>query len=268
MIKIETVQLSGLSMDYFKFGSGEKTFVILPGLSITSVMSAADAIAAGYKLMEKDFTVYVFDRRKLLPKKYTIYDMAKDTVRVIKELGLKNIYLFGASQGGMIAMNIAVEYPSLVKKLVLGSTSSHITDNQLETLNKWIDLAAKGDKEGLCLSFGELVYPPKLFKQNIEFFKNMSKAVTDDDLKRFIILAEGTKGFHLTGVLKVINCPVLAIGVYEDPVLDSDATMELAEQLDWNRKFNLYMYTGFGHAAFDTAPDYRQRIYDFFMKED
>jgi len=61
-----------------------------------------------------------------------------------------------------------------------------------------------------------------------------------------------------------IHCRVLAVGVFEDPVLDADATMEIAEKLDSHPDFNLYMYTGFGHAAFDTAPDYRERLLKFF----
>ena len=48
-----------------------------------------------------------------------------------------------------------------------------------------------------------------------------------------------------------------------DRVLDSDATMEIAEKLDERPDFRLYMYIGYGHAAFDTAPDYRQRILRF-----
>lgn len=51
---------------------------------------------------------------------------------------------------------------------------------------------------------------------------------------------------------------------FEDSVLDSDATMEIAEKLDERADFRLYMYTGYGHAAFDTAPDYKKRILNFF----
>ena len=91
-----------------------------------------------------------------------------------------------------------------------------------------------------------------------------AQTVTDEDLRRFIILAEGTKGFDVTGELDKIRCPVLAVGVFEDRVLDSDATMEIAEKLDLHPDFRLYMYTGYGHTAFDTAPDYRQRILRFF----
>ena len=53
------------------------------------------------------------------------------------------------------------------------------------------------------------------------------------------------------------------MGVFEDAVLDADATMEIAEQLDDRPDFRLYMYIGYGHAAFDTAPDYRNRIMEF-----
>lgn len=267
MVIKDTIHSNGFSMDFFKFGHGNKTLVMLPGLSLKKIQPDAEKVAEAYSIMEDEFTVYLFDRRNELPPVYSIYDMAKDTATVIKGLGLKDIYLCGVSQGGMIAMSIAIENPRLVKKLALGSTSSHVDAKQLAAINEWISLAQKGEKEALCLSFAEKIYPPNVYDQCKDYFINLSKTITDEDIKRFIILASGTKGFHVTEILKVINCPVLAIGVFEDPVLDSDATMEMAEQFDWNCDFNLFMYTGFGHAAFDTAPDYKQRLFDFFTKE-
>ena len=44
-IPIETVHAEGFAMDFFRFGHGEKTLVILPGLSVDSVMKYADAVA-------------------------------------------------------------------------------------------------------------------------------------------------------------------------------------------------------------------------------
>ena len=67
--------------------------------------------------------------------------------------------------------------------------------------------------------------------------------------------------------LQKIQCPVLTTGSFEDEVLDCDATMEIAEKLDYKKDFRLYMYTGFGHASFDTAPNFRSRMYEFFMQE-
>ena len=74
---IHTISTSNMEMDYIKFGSGKKTFVILPGLSIHSVMGLADAVATAYQDFTKDYTVYLFDRAKNLHEGYTIRDIAK-----------------------------------------------------------------------------------------------------------------------------------------------------------------------------------------------
>ena len=263
-IQIEKITADTVEMEYFKFGKGDRTYVILPGLSIKSVMGAADVIAKHYESAADDYTIYVFDRRLNLPPVYTIEDMAKDTAAVIKALGLKDIYLFGASQGGMIAMTIAIENPALVKKMVLGSTSSHMSDAQFRMLDKWIQLAKAGDSVELYLEFGREIYNEKDFEHHHDTLVELGKSVTQEDLDRFIILAEGIAHFDVTDRLDQIQCPVLAIGVFDDAVLDCDDTMQIAVKLDARPDFRLYMYNGYGHAAFDTAPDYKERILAFF----
>ena len=266
-IPIETVKTASFAMDFFHFGQGEKPFVILPGLSIQSVTLYADAVAQEYEELTKEFTVYVFDRRTELPARYSIEDMADDTAAAMEALGLRDVYLFGASQGGMIALVIAIKYPALVRKMVLGSTSAHVTDEQYRVLDQWVQLAEQKDRRGLYLNFGEKIYPPAVFQQFREALLSAAETVTDEDLRRFIILAEAIRGFDVTVELPGIRCPVLAIGVFEDAVLDDDATMEIAEKLDEQGSFRLYMYVGFGHAAFDTAPDYRRRILAFLRDD-
>jgi len=259
----DAVATESFTMRYFRFGQGEKTFVILPGISVQSVTLSAEAVAEAYAGLAERCTVYVFDRRETLPDRYTVEDMADDTAEAMAALGLRGVYLFGASQGGMMALVIAIRHPELVGKLVLGSTSSHITDEQFAVLSHWAELARKKDRVGLYLDFGEKVYPPAVFSQWRDALIAAAGTVTDAELERFVILAEGTRDFNVTDQLDRIQCPVLAIGSYEDAVLDADATMEIAEILEQHVDLRLYMYTGFGHAAFDTAPDYRKRIREF-----
>ena len=268
MAEAGIVKKNGFEMEYCRFGNGDRVFVILPGLTIKSIIEAKDAIEDGYSVMKDDFTTFVFDRKKTIPDDYSIYDMAEDTVTAIKELGLHDLNLFGASQGGMLAMVMAIRYPELVRKAVLGSTSPHVKPGQREVLDRWIRLAEQKDRKGLCEEYGKEIYPPGVYEQNKGYFSDMADNITDGELERFIILARSILDFDVTDELKKIKCPVLALGVFEDPVLDSDATMEIAENLDYRQDFSLYMYTGFGHAAFDTAPDYRKRVHDFLMKED
>lgn len=266
LIPIEKVHTDTFEMNFFRFGKGEKTMVILPGLSVQSVMGLAEAVANEYDIMANDFTVYVFDRRSELPRTYSVYDMARDTAKAFQTLGLHDVYLFGASQGGMIAMELAIRHPVLIAKLALGSTSAHVKDRQYRSMKQWMHLAEKKDSVGLYLAFGEKLYPPEMFAQYKEMLAAAGGTVTEDELERFVILAKGTKGFRVSERLHMINCPVLVIGSTDDEVVGGDATTEIVKKLGERRDVQHYMYTGFGHAAYDTAPDYRQRLYDFFMQ--
>ncbi len=266
IILIKTANADNFTMNYFTFGKGEKTFVILPGMSVQSVMGAANIIEKAYAVIAQEFTVYVFDRRNELPPSYSVYDMAEDTAKVFRTLGLKDIYLFGASQGGMIAMTIAARYPELVKKLMLGSSSARITKEQYNAISKWTALAKKKDGINLSLEMGRVLYPEALFEQYKEVLKMTGESITDAELERFILFAEGTKDFDISKELRNIKCPVLSLGAADDKVLPG-AAEELKILFSDNPNFETYLYNGYGHAAFDTAPDYKERLLQFMSKE-
>ncbi len=261
------VKTDDFEMDYCTFGSGNRIMVIIPGLSVQGVVGSMDSIEEAYSLFNGEFTTYVFDRKRSIPDDYSVYDMADDTAAAMKKLGLTDAYVFGASQGGMIGMVMAIKYPELIKKLALGSTSSHVHPDQRRVIKEWIDLAREKDSAGLYDAFSKEIYPLDVYEQYKDYFADAAKSVTDEDLERFAILARAVLDFNVTDQLKSINCPVLVLGEFDDEVLDSDATMEIAENLDYRDDFSLYMYKGYGHAAFDTAPDYKKRVCDFYMKD-
>ena len=261
---IGTVRTDSFAMDYIRFGRGHKTFVILPGLSVQSVMGSAEAVALAYEPFADEYTVYLFDRRNELPETYTVRDMARDTEEAFRALGLRDIYLFGASQGGMIAETITAEYPERVRALALGSTAVRMTPEGCRTAEEWIGLAKSGDAEGLYLAFGEKVYPREVFEQYREILIETAKSVTKEELCRFVVLAEGMKDFDATEDLAAIRCPVLVLESRDDRVLGSKAAEQFAELAAGLPGFELYVYEGYGHAAYDTAPDYKDRLVRFF----
>ncbi len=265
-IVVEKVCTDDFTMNFFRFGNGSRSLIILPGLSIQSVMKFAPAIVKEYELMKADFTVWVFDRRIELPSEYTVYDMAKDTVKAINALGLDNIYLFGASQGGMIAQIIAADYPELVYKMVLASTCANMNSQRYSVLSEWVDIAKRKDRVGLYLEFGKKIYPEKLFEQYRETLILAGNDTTDEELERFVVLTEGSKDFDVTDKLCNICCPVLVTGSYDDGVFGEGYAPEITNKLISSADVKMYMYDGYGHAAFDTAPDYRKMVYKFFME--
>ena len=263
-VQFGAVRTDAMEMEYFRFGTGERTMVILPGLSVQSVLPFAGAVAQAYDELTRDFTIYLFDRRKNLPQPYSIDEMAQDTVSAFEMLGLRDIYLFGASQGGMIAMTIAVSCPALVKKLALGSTAAAIQGEQMRVIAHWMDLAKAQDGVGLYLDFGRHIYPPETFEMYRTALIAAGSRVTQAEFARFTVLAATTEGFSLLDRLDEIRCPVLAIGAKDDAVLGCEATLAIAARLSARPDFRLHLYTGYGHASYDLAPDYKQRLLRFF----
>ncbi|MBQ6971968.1 MAG: alpha/beta hydrolase [Synergistaceae bacterium] len=265
--EIETLRTASFTMDYFRFGKGNRTLVILPGISVKSVMNYAGAIEESYRLLAEDFTVCVMDRRKDIPARYSVCDMAGDTAEALRALGLSRVCVFGASQGGMMAMKLAADNPGLVDCMILGSTSAQVTPEQYSAVfGGFVRLAEEGNAEALSLAFGEAVYPREVFAQSRELLVESAKTVTPEDLSRFVIMTEGMRGFDVTDGLRKITCPVLVIGSYSDKVFGGDASVRIMELLGGRPGCELFMYDGYGHAAYDTAPDYRERMMNFLRK--
>ncbi|MBP5739725.1 MAG: alpha/beta hydrolase [Spirochaetia bacterium] len=247
-------------MNYIKFGTGDKILVMLPGLSVKSVLLMGDAVKNAFSAYDKDYTIYLIDRREDVPPVYTVTDMARDTAEKMKELGLEDVCLFGASQGGMMAMLIAAWYPELVHKLVLGSSAAKITDLGNSVIDGWVSLAEKRDGVALYLDFLKKVYPAYLFDQFKDIFIATGKSVTDEEFARFIIIAKGAVDFDATSELDKIKCPVLVVGSEDDAVLGSAPSYDIARRLGCR----IHMYKDYGHDCYDTAPDFRDRMFKFF----
>lgn len=260
--RIRTVRTDSSTTEYFTFGGGENVAVILPGLSVQSVTGAAEAVEAEYGVFKDDFTVYLLDRRLDPPPAYTVRDMADDAEAAMDALGLRDVCLFGASQGGMIAAVIAARRPDLAGKLALASTALTVTDEGIAVIEKWISLAEAGDGVGLYLDFGEKVYPPRTFAAYRDALIAAGGTVTGEELERFAVLAAGTRGFDAADDIKRIKCPVLVTGSDDDRVLGPDAVREVIRA--FGGRAATHVYSGYGHAAYDTAPDFRDRLFRFF----
>ncbi len=259
-IKTEKVITAGFEMRYFKFGTGDKRMVVLPGLGVKSVMGSAKSIASAYSLMKDDYTVYVFDRRTVCPEGYTIQDMADDTAKVFDALGIKDAYLFGVSQGGMIAQCIAISRPELVCKLGLCSTVSKITEENSRIIENWIKVAKKGNEYDLNKSICEAVYSDEFCEKFGNIIMQLMSGATKEDINRFVILAEGCRSFDVCKKLNRITCPVFVAGTKKDKIFSADEFVFTAKQT----KAQLYVYDDFGHAVYDEAPDFLERLKTFF----
>ncbi|MBR0400751.1 MAG: alpha/beta hydrolase [Mogibacterium sp.] len=263
---IGRVNTGVFTMDYCSFGEGPGTFVILPGISIQSVVGLADAVAEAYSPLTDDFTVYLFDRRNELPETYSVHEMADDTAEALAQLGLDEVCVFGASQGGMVAMDMAIYHPELVKKLAVGSTAARLDEERYKVFKRFTDIAESRDAEALYLFFADMIMPEPAAKQSREACIQAAKTVTEGELIRFIELTEGMRALDLRDKLDGISCPLLLIHDRTDRIFGIDCAQEIIDRLSGRPDFRYYIYDGYGHASYDLAPDYKERLLGF-MKE-
>ena len=89
---------------------------------------------------KKFFTVIIFDNRgsglsSKPDEPYSITMLAEDTVGLLEAIKVDRVYVLGISMGGLIAQEIAINYPEKVQGLVLvnthcgGENAVHPTDN-------------------------------------------------------------------------------------------------------------------------------------------
>ena len=259
--EIRTVCPGERETDVLVFGSGAKPLLLLPGLSVSSVLTNAAAVAHAYQAFSDPFTVYLPDRRKRLPAGYSVWDMAADTAAVMDALAIAAADVIGVSQGGMIAMCLALTAPERVAKLALCSTAAFVAPQADAVLGEWMRLASTGDAAALTASFYEKLFSPAVLRA---FGLTESAAglppLTPEEQARFTALAGAAVGFDIRSRLGEIRCPALVLGAENDAVLTGEAVKETADLLGCER----YLYPApYGHGVYDEAADFKARLLRF-----
>lgn len=117
------IQLSEVKMHYQIYGEGKKPLILIHGNggSVNSLHEAATYLA-------NDYTVYVTESRchgqSSDPGEISYSLMARDIVEFINAMGLEKPYIMGHSDGGMIAITIAAEYPDVPGAIISCGSNS------------------------------------------------------------------------------------------------------------------------------------------------
>ena len=261
-MKLQTLQTDTLTLRYLRFGNPEgQALIIIPGVSLGSVMRSAGAIAQQYQSFAERFDVYLFDRREDAPAGYSIRQMAGDIVRAAEHLNLHPVDLYGVSQGGMIAQVIAEEHPALVRRIALCSTSAYCNETGRAVLTGWRDLARAGEMDALMLSFAEKVYSPAFCERFHDAFLDLGRIVTADDLRLFIIGVESVLAFDGREALGTLRAPLLILGGGNDQVFGEEVFRELSDRTGGT----LHIYPDGNHAICDEEPDVLTRLLAFLQ---
>lgn len=260
-----TLNIGNTTMDYIRFGSGQRTLVMLPGLGdgLRSMKGTALPMAFMYREFCKDFTVYAFSRKNELPEGYTTRDMAKDQAEAMAQLGIEKADIFGVSMGGMIAQHLAIDYPEKVNKLILTVTSARPNPILTESIDEWVALAKRGDHAGFMDSNLQRIYSDGYYRRNKWLAPIVGKVTKPKTYDRFFVQANACLTHDAYESLHKIKAPTLVVGGEQDKALGGDPAKEIAARIPGAQ---LRMYEQWGHGLYEEAKDFNQVIVEFLYE--
>ena len=258
-----SVPIENTEMDYIAFGSGPD-LVMIPGLGegLQSIRGTALPFALLYRKLAKRFRVTVFARRRVLPGAFSTRDMAEDVYRGMTALGISRARVIGISLGGMIVQHLAIDHPEAVERLILTVTLPRQNPTLYGCLTHWQALAQEGDFPEIMADTARRSYTPaRLKKQGLWMYRAVGRMVKPAMTARFLTMAQAGLDHDAADRLHTIACPTLILGGRQDVIVDGAASEELHRLIPGSR---LYMYEDYGHGLYEEAPDFIDRVMEFF----
>ena len=111
-------------------------------------------------------------------------------------------------------------------------------------------------------SIVKLGYSDEFFEKFEDMLAGTILTASDEKLDKFAILAEALKGFDTYDRLNQIQCETLVMGATGDKMFDYKDQIDMAEKIGCD----YYMFEGYSHCVYDEAPDYLDKLEEFFDK--
>ena len=266
--KIDYVDIGDTKLRYLMFGEGEIPLVIIPGLSLVSVIETAEVLMDAFQDFTSRYTIYLIDRREDVPDDFTINDFALDELKAIKTLGLKGekgidkLYVFATSLGGMITLHMAFMQPNTINKAVIASSTCRLTDSLQNFANNLSDLADQGKKWELVKYMGDMVYTEEYMRENENAFRMFADSMTDANLEHFSKVCKSIKPFDLSSKMRRLPIELFVVGATKDALFGDEETKLIQSKTGCKS----YIYQGSCHSFYDLEEDFRPMLLDFLNK--
>ena len=216
------------TVPYFKAGSGDRNFVMIPGVGLKSAVPMAPAITALFESFLEKYTIWLFDRIEGLPDGYSVRDMAEDEAMAMEKAGITNADVLGNSMGGMIGIVLAAEHPELVRRMMLASTIPCQNRVSRATFDRWVKLGEGDDVVALNRDYYKKVYSRDYYNRFKTAIQAIEKDGTPEEMRCFAVQAGACRWFDGREELKKIQAKVMVTGVWHDRVLSGKGAVQIA----------------------------------------
>jgi 3-oxoadipate enol-lactonase len=243
-------------IDYERSGAGPPLLLIM-GMSGTALHWGEPFLA----VLREDFDVIAYDHRGVgassaLDGPVTIAELAADAAGLLTALGIDSAHVVGISMGGMIAQELALADPGMIRTLTLGCTYCGGEGSSLttpEVLQKLTEAMMSGDRErALRAGFeanisSERADDDALYARLLEISNERAVAVP-------VIMAQmqACMAHDTNARLSELDMPTLVIHGTEDQVLPVANGRLIASRIGGSQ---LEIFDGAGHLFFWEQPE-------------
>lgn len=244
------INAGDLGIHYLEQGSG-KPLVMIAGFT-----ASLDAWYPKFlEELARSYRVITFDNRGAgltvtpdEPQGWTMDLFASDTARFMEALGIEKAYVLGESMGGMIAQELAINYPERVEKLVLCCTFCGGEEAEFPSSEVIAVMADRsGTQEDIARRNIPLLFPDEWADENPEIIedsvrRSLLHPMSEENVDR---QTEALLTFSTYSRLPQIKCPTLIACGTADVMVPPENSIILADRIP-NAK--LIEYPGAGHA--------------------
>jgi len=224
--------------------------------------------------MKNNFQAIIFDNRDAgrsdnVNEQYQIKDLATDTIKLMDKLNIDKAHILGISMGGMIAQEVALNYPERVNKLVLCSTNCGGAKSVLPSQDVLAQLTQdRGElsQEEIIENTIPLLYTNEFIDKNPEYIERtkeqlMKAPIQPEAYERQI---QSLLSFNTERRLKKIEHKTLVIHGKKDILVPLENGQILVDLIPDSK---LKYFEKSAHAIFSHEPDEVSNEVLNFLKE-
>ena len=243
--------------------TGSPTVLLLHGLGVNSEswgMQTPALSRAGFRILIPD--IRSFGKSSYPGGSVSIRDLAVDIAQILAAAGICAAAVVGISMGGCIALQLAIDMPGLVSKLVLINTFSCLRPKKMDAMLYLVTrllLAHAIGVEAQARTVAQHLFP-RVEDETLRalFIDQISQA----DPAGYRATMRALARFNVTRHLPGIHIPTLVITGEKDTTVPKEIQNELAKRIPNARQ---KIISGAGHAVTVEKPVEINRILIDFL---
>lgn len=257
------LHINGIDLHYERTGEG-RPIVLVHGLG-----SSSRDWEMQVPFFSKHYQVISFDLRghgqsQKPSGPYSMSLFAKDTAGLVKSLGVAPVHVVGISLGGMIAFQLAVDYPELIKSLVIVNAGPEVVVHTMK--DRWQVFFRFAMVRLLGMRKMGEVLSKRLFpkEEQVGIRKLFVEHWAENDTQAYLDTLCAIVGWSVTDRIQDINLPTLVVAADGDytPVSAKEAFVQAIP------KAELVVIPDSRHATpVDSPEKFNEAVMSFLSKQ-